>query len=174
MARVEDVVRTLERDESPVAALAATPRLGGEAEVPRVTIVIPAFNEEDGIRGQVRAIQEAMADGDWPFEVLVVDDGSEDGTVDSLRDVSGVTVIRHGANRGYGAALKTGIRRARGEYVAIIDGDGTYPAAEIPHLLYELDGCDMAVGARTGDEVKVPLFRKPAKWVLRKLAEFLA
>ena len=174
MAMTEDVVRPWSQGETSGVAVHVAALGEPAAERPEVSVVVPAFNEEGGIRAQVQAIADALADTDWAFEVVVVDDGSEDETADRVRGLPDVTVVQHAMNRGYGAALKTGIRRARGEYVVIIDGDGTYPASEIPRLLEQLDGCDMAVGARTGEEVKVPFFRKPAKWALRKLAELLA
>jgi glycosyltransferase involved in cell wall biosynthesis len=85
-----------------------------------------------------------------------------------------IRLVRHRSNRGYGAALKTGIRQARGEVIVITDADGTYPPEYILQLLEALEDCEMAVGARTGEAVKVPLLRKPAKWFLKKLGSFLA
>src|SRR5690606_6144781 len=76
-------------------------------------------------------------------------------------------VVEHGRNRGYGAALKTGLRHARSELVAIIDADGTYPIADLPKLVGMMDGQDMVVGARTGENVQYPLIRKIPKFFLR-------
>jgi glycosyltransferase involved in cell wall biosynthesis len=77
-------------------------------------------------------------------------------------------------NRGYGASLKTGIRRSRFDTIVITDADGTYPAHYIPELVAQLGEYDMVVGARTGENVAVPLVRRPAKWLLRVLAGYLA
>jgi len=104
--------------------------------------------------------------------VIVVDDGSRDDTAAAARE-AGARVIAHGRNRGYGAALKTGIRAARSEIVVITDADGTYPVERIPDLLEALGACDMAVGARTGEVVHIPTARKPGKWMLRMLAEYV-
>ena len=82
-------------------------------------------------------------------------------------------MIDHNTNLGYGASLKTGIRRARHELIVITDADGTYPANRIPDLIAEMETAEMAVGARTGERVHIPWVRRPAKWCLRKLAEFL-
>ncbi|MBK7642262.1 MAG: glycosyltransferase family 2 protein [Planctomycetes bacterium] len=142
-----------------------------------VTIVVPAFNEEDGIEGVVSRL-DALA-LEVPLEILVVDDGSTDGTAAVLERLKSrfpkLRVEKHLANRGYGAALKTGFARASHDVVVITDGDGTYPEDMIGKLLARIDdGADMAVGSRTGAEVNIPLVRRPAKAFLRRLASFLA
>jgi glycosyltransferase involved in cell wall biosynthesis len=104
--------------------------------------------------------------------VLVVDDGSTDGTAEAAAS-TGARVIRHGSNRGYGASLKTGIRASSGDVIVITDADGSYPVERIPDLLAALGTSDMAVGARTGSEVHIPNARKPGKWMLRKLAQYV-
>src|SRR5437899_1572350 len=108
-----------------------------------------------------------------PFEIIVVDDGSHDRTLEVARGL-GVAVITHTTNRGYGAALKTGIRASRGEHVLICDGDGTYPPESIPELLKHLDHNDMVVASRTGESVDIPFFRRLAKGLLRRLAIYLS
>jgi glycosyltransferase involved in cell wall biosynthesis len=81
--------------------------------------------------------------------------------------------LRHRSNRGYGAALKSGISAASNDYVVITDADGTYPSKYIPELLASLETADMVVGARTGANVKIPLVRRPAKWLLNRLANYM-
>jgi len=82
-------------------------------------------------------------------------------------------LIQHPVNRGYGAALKTGIKSANGYWILITDADGTYPNEYIPELLKYSDEYDMVVGARTGENVSIPLYRRPAKLFLTKLANYL-
>lgn len=140
---------------------------------PGVTVVIPAYNEERGITAGIEAVRQALASAGREHEVIVVDDGSSDGTA-RLAEECGANVVRLGTNHGYGAALKSGIARAKFEWVAIIDADGTYPACELPRMLERVPLNDMVVGARTGPEVRDPLTRRPAKWALRKLAGTLS
>jgi len=142
-----------------------------------LTIIVPSFNEERSVRGTFEALGEVRGRIDLPVEIVFVDDGSDDGTAEILEELAaeGVRVIRHRVNRGYGAALKTGLRAASGEYVGITDADGTYPNDRFPEFMAAVreGGYDMVVGARTGANARVPLVRRPAKWVLRWLANFL-
>lgn len=137
-----------------------------------VSIVIPAFNEGAGVRPVIEEIRKVLHANDIEAEIIVVDDGSVDDTGANAA-AAGARVIRHRSNRGYGASLKTGIWSARNEIVAITDADGTYPASYLPELIRELERSDMVVGARTGANVRIPLVRKPAKWVLNRLANYL-
>ena len=140
-----------------------------------VSVIIPAFNEEGAVESEVIAVRESLEQSGWPFEVIVVDDGSTDKTA-RIAESAGAFVLRHSINRGYGAALKTGIRKAQYKVICITDADGTYPPSAIPRLLDVLvsNDNDMVVGARVGAEAKIPLIRKPAKWALGRLAEMVA
>lgn len=139
-----------------------------------VSVVIPVYNEEAAVRDGVEAVFSAMRDSGLEYEVIVVDDGSSDGTSAILESMEGIVLISLPENRGYGAALKTGIRKARYGLVAITDADGTYPADRIPELVRECADYDMVVGARLGDRVHIPTIRRPAKWVLGKISSYLA
>lgn len=140
-----------------------------------ISVVIPAYNEAVGIPSVLEEVENSLRGSGFSHEIIVVDDGSTDGT-GRLAARPGVRVIRHPANKGYGAALKTGIRRARYELIAIIDADRTYPGGEIPRLAKHLleHDYDMVVGARTGADVHVPLMRRPAKWAIAQIANYLA
>lgn len=135
------------------------------------TVVIPAFNEEGGIKPVINELQECLAGCD--YELIVVDDGSEDQTASLARE-AGATVISQPVNRGYGASLKLGIRHASHDRIVITDADGTYPASSILTLVAGLDDYEMVVGARVGENVKIPFIRRPAKWFLQRLASYLA
>ncbi len=140
---------------------------------PSVSVVIPAFNEESGVAGVLGELREVLKQAKIEAEVIVVDDGSKDETGREAKK-AGARVLRHRINRGYGAALKSGIAAASCDVIAIKDADGTYPARHLPELLAALDSADMVVGARTGPGVHIPLVRRPAKWVLNRLANFVA
>ncbi len=131
-----------------------------------LSIVIPAYNEEGGIAEialRVLAVKPALArvgvDG---LELLVVDDGSRDGTAEAAGKVAGVRLIRHPVNRGYGAALKTGFCQAQGELIGFLDADGTYPPEYFPQLCeMAMDGHELAIGSRmAGADSSMPLTRR--------------
>ena len=138
-----------------------------------VSVVIPAYNEGEHVAGQVNAVREVLARSGWPFEIIVVDDGSTDRTA-SEADTTGARVLRRPVNRGYGAALKLGIRYAKHDWILITDADGTYPVEAIPALLAAAERNEMVVGARVGKSVHIPLARRPAKWFLTRLSSYLA
>jgi glycosyltransferase involved in cell wall biosynthesis len=137
-----------------------------------LTVLIPAYNEEGGIATVVDWIRRALEPAGLDYEILVVDDGSVDRTAEIAAE-SGVRVLSHGGNRGYGEALKTGIQHAAHEWIAIIDADGSYPAEQIPELTRHLARADMVVGARTREGAAIPLIRRPAKKFLTWLASYL-
>jgi glycosyltransferase involved in cell wall biosynthesis len=143
------------------------------ADVDGLSVVIPAFNEEEAIGEVVGEVAELCTAGGIDFEIIVVDDGSTDQTGETLQSKA-VTVLRHPENRGYGASIKTGVLSARHPWILILDADGTYPVSEIPKLLESLDHYDMVVGARLGKDVNIPMVRRPAKWLLNKLANYMA
>ena len=110
----------------------------------RISVIIPAYNEEDVIGEVVARVRQVYPD----IEVIVVDDGSQDETADRARE-AGSRVISHPYNIGNGAAVKTGIRNARGETLVLLDGDGQHAPEDIPRLIEKLGPYDMVVGART-------------------------
>ena len=141
-----------------------------------LSIIIPAFNEEESIGATIDGVRNAVETCSIDFEVIVVDDGSSDKTLEIAKS-KGVRVLRNDQNKGYGASLKAGIQKAQFGLIAIIDADGTYPPDELCHLLAEMNqegfDYDMVVGSRTGAYVKIPILRKPAKWFLTQLADYL-
>lgn len=138
-----------------------------------VSVVIPAYNEAAHVAGQIQAVRDVMELTGWDFEIIVVDDGSTDETAQRAVE-TGVRVLRNRRNRGYGASLKRGIAAAGYGWILITDADGTYPPEAIPELLSVASEADMVVGARVGPHVAIPRSRRPAKWVLGKLASYLA
>lgn len=138
-----------------------------------LTIVVPAYNEAKAIGQTMAALKAMLAAANIDGEIVVVDDGSKDGTGDAA-EAAGVRVIRLEDNRGYGFALKTGIANSNSKFVAIIDADGTYPAEKIPDMLKLCENADMVVGDRGAAMKNVQWIRRPPKWVLNTLANMLA
>lgn len=115
----------------------------------KASIIIPAYNEEEGIRSVVDGVRAAV-NGKFDYEIIVVDDFSRDKTAE-IAESLGVRVVRNPVNSGQGASVKNGIRAAIGERIVLIDADGTYPAEKIPELVKKMDeGFDLVVGARGG------------------------
>ncbi len=175
-------------DDQPVKTRARAPRTAAATATPpapvaakvadgfeglSLSIVVPAFNEEGAILHTIEDIRREMDATGVPYEIIVIDDGSEDRTLELAR-TTGVVVDTNQVNTGYGASLKRGIKHAQYEYVAIIDADGTYPARYLPPMLQMCRTQDMVVGDRGAAMKNVPWIRKPAKWVLNNFASFLA
>jgi glycosyltransferase involved in cell wall biosynthesis len=137
------------------------------AEPSAVSIVIPAMNEGHAIAEVVSRLRAAAA---W-HEVLVVDDGSSDDTAARAQQ-AGARVIRHPYNKGNGAAVKTGIRQARGEFILIVDADGQHPPEDACRLVAQLGEYDLVVGARAAATQATPA-RRGGNALLNRLASYL-
>lgn len=141
----------------------------GMNNTPQTSVIVPVYNEEDAVGIPLERIMELKLHE--KFEFIFIDDGSDDDTTDLIRRYP-VKLIRHSVNKGYGAALKTGIRRAHGEKIILMDGDGQHD----PSYLKEIDGMleeyDMVIGERTAGSFQVKT-RRAGKKIIRKMGEFL-
>lgn len=137
------------------------------ADPSAVSVVIPAYNEADVIADVVSALAAA---GPWR-EIIVVDDGSKDGTA-SRAAAAGAIVVTHPYNKGNGAAVKSGIRRATGEFVMIIDGDGQHRPDDARRLVARLGEFDLVIGARAS-ATQANQARKLGNTMLNGLASYL-
>ena len=133
-----------------------------------VTILLPAYNEAGVIGETIRAIRALHPD----FEILVVDDGSTDNTMREAME-AGANVWPHPYNMGNGAAIKSGLRCARGEWVLMMDADGQHKPEDIARLLEHKDRFDMVVGARTRQS-ETSAHRDLANWVYNRFASYVA
>ncbi len=138
-----------------------------------VSVVLPVYNERGHLRTEIDRIQAALKASPFTFEIIVVDDGSNDGSEVDLRSIEGIRLIRHSTNRGSGTARRTGTTAARGRIVVWTDVDMTYPNDLIPEFVAQVEGCDHVVGARRTEEGTKRLVRVPAKWFIRRLASYL-
>ena len=145
-----------------------------------VTIVLPCYNEQDHVRVEIERIASAMDSSGLSYELLAIDDRSTDGTLEQLAALAAQTpslrVIAFRRNGGVGTARRIGTQDARGEIVVWTDADLSYPNERIPELvayLREHPDVDQVVGARTSEHGSHRVLRVPAKWFIRKTAEFL-
>jgi glycosyltransferase involved in cell wall biosynthesis len=137
------------------------------ADPAAVSVIVPAFNEGAAVGSVVRAMADAAP---WR-EIIVVDDGSTDDTAGHAAD-AGATVVRHPYNKGNGAAVKSGIRRASGEYILILDGDGQHQAADAGRIVSRLGEYDLVIGARS-KTTQATQARRFGNGALNRLAGYL-
>ena len=144
-----------------------------------LSVVIPAYNEEGGIAEIVQRVLAVRSDliavGVDDLELIVVDDGSKDRTVEIAAAIEGVTLIQHSHNKGYGGALKTGFSQAKGELIGFLDADGTYPPEYFPQLCEKaLDGSELVVGSRrSGADSQMPPTRRLGNFIWSNLLSLL-
>jgi glycosyltransferase involved in cell wall biosynthesis len=138
-----------------------------------ISIIIPAYNEQEGIGDTLSKIFETMDAAHYDYEVIVVNDGSSDRTAEIVKQFPRVNLLNHSRNRGSGASTNTGVKHARGEICVMTDGDGTYPVQDIPRLLEKMNDYDMVIGARVKEAGTMKVLRTPTKWFIRNLASFL-
>jgi glycosyltransferase involved in cell wall biosynthesis len=156
------------------------PVAAGRSEPITLSVVIPALNEEDGIADIIRRIETAKPSlqtvGVDAMEIIVVDDGSADRTAEIAGGLGGVRLVRHLANRGYGAAIKTGFDHARGELLAFLDADGTYPPERLGALCRAAieENADVVVGSRrSGAASQMPRIRRLGNFVFSTLVSLI-
>lgn len=138
-----------------------------------LSVIIPAYNEADGIASVVSDVKKAMSGSGAPFEVIVVDDCSADATADKARE-AGAVVVRQTTNKGYGSAIMAGIRASKYGLIATIDADMSYSASDLLKMLPFADRFDLVVGQRSGKEYRGRLLKYPARIVFRMLAEYVS
>jgi glycosyltransferase involved in cell wall biosynthesis len=141
-----------------------------------LTVVLPAYNEEESIGLAVERAVDALPPLVEEWEIIVVDDGSSDGTADRVRPFiaehpSQVRLVRHRRNLGYGAAIRTGFRRASGDLVFYTDSDNQFDIAELEYFLPLIRSHDVVVGFRVYRYD--PVFRSLLSWFYNRLVRVL-
>jgi len=135
----------------------------------KLSIVIPAKNEELGLRVLLPDLRQQYPEA----EIIVVNDGSTDTTEQVCRD-AGVTVLNHPYSKGNGAAVKSGARVCRGDYIVFMDGDGQHSASDVGRLLEKtLEGYDLVVGARSGRDAQASVARWSANAFYNRFASWM-
>lgn len=163
------------RESAAVTPAPAAP--AGSSQGLALSVVLPAYQERDGIHDVVARLVEILNQSGVGYEVIVVDDGSTDGTREVLDRTANafpdrVRVIRHPYNKGNGAAVRTGIRAATGEVIACMDADGQHDPADLVRLLPFAAEYELVVGART-EQYRGPRHRTLANRLYNALASWL-
>jgi glycosyltransferase involved in cell wall biosynthesis len=141
-------------------------------KTPHISVIIPAYNEGEVIGNVIKQIRAVVNKLDKGHEIIVIDDGSRDNTAQSAEN-AGATVIQHPYNIGNGAAVKTGIRHARGKILVTIDGDGQHDPNDILKLVNQIGPYDMVVGSRNS-ESNTAAHRDIANMVFNSLATYIS
>ena len=147
---------------------------GSDSSAVGVSVVLPVYNEIDHLDAELDRIRLAMEASAYSYEIIVVDDASTDGSTERLTEIPWIRLIEFRSNRGPGAARKIGTEAASGAIVLWTDVDMSYPNDQLPELAEALEGYDQVVGARTTEEGTHKVARVPAKWFIRRLAEWLS
>jgi len=141
----------------------------------KLVVILPVYNEETAIHETLKQVREALHKvRTFEHEIICVNDGSTDNTESILRSEAGITLLSHPVNRGYGAALKSGLDYADADWVFITDADGTYPNEDLPRLLQEArKEHNMVVGVRSGPGISKSPLKRMARWLLRRMVQAL-
>lgn len=143
---------------------------------PKYTVIVPCYNEEKSVQ---KTFSELLLlwSKENPFDIIFVNDGSTDNTGVKIKELAKydarLKVIGHDYNKGYGASLKSGIRKSSTDYIVITDADGTYPNERIPELVSACKEYDMVVGSRTGEGVVYSKIRMIPKIFLRRWVSWI-
>ncbi len=139
-----------------------------------VSVILPVFNEVGHIEEEFARIIAAFDASEFSYELIVIDDGSTDGSHEVLAKRDDIRLITFTRNQGSGSARRVGTEAARGDIVVWTDVDMSYPNDQMPDLVRAMAGHDQVVGARRTEEGTVKILRTPAKWLIRRLAQVLS
>ncbi len=154
--------------------MSAAPESSGPEAPVDVSVVLPVYNEVGHLVEELDRIEAGLTAAGKTYELVVIDDGSSDGSSEILRERPGIRLMAFDSNRGSGSARRIGTAVSRGEVVVWTDVDMTYPNDRIAELVDAMAGHDHVVGARTTEEGTLKVLRTPAKWFIRQVAQVLA
>lgn len=138
-----------------------------------ISIIIPVYNEEKTIKKIITDVKTVISENNLNAEIIVVDDGSKDKSVEIISKIEVVNFIRNPYNLGYGASIKKGIKNAKGDIILTIDGDDQHNPQDIPRLLESMGDFDMVVGARQNKIIDQAIFRRTGRIILSIITYFL-
>ena len=139
----------------------------------KISLIIPCFNERNAIEHTIDEINFLL--GKTLYEIVVVDDGSFDGTYEILKNRKDIKLVRNPYNKGYGFSIKKGIMAASGEIIVITDADGTYPIESILLMVKKLEeGYDLVIGKRDNLKDFDPFVKKLSRILFKQIAQFVA
>jgi len=139
-----------------------------------ISYIIPVYNEEGAITSTIERLRTVLASLDRPFEIIVIDDGSRDGSAAAASSCKDVKVLRHPSNAGYGASLKTGITNAQYDWIGIVDADGTYEIEKIAELTTHMEeGFDMVVAVRSNISDHDGVFKRASRSIYTDVIKLL-
>ncbi len=137
----------------------------------KFSIIIPAYNEEKSVAQVITGLKNFLSKEEYDYEIIVIDDGSTDQTNKILKNIKNIKLISHPYNKGYGAAIKTGVKNAQYDWLLFYDSDGQHQPKYIEKLIKYTKRYDMIIGARVG--YQGPLNRQPGKKLLNWVANYL-
>lgn len=140
------------------------------------SVIVPAYNEEKIIKSVVEGLKKFFLENNYPnrpYEIIVVNDGSTDKTAEIIKEIPDIKLINHQYNKGYGAAIKNGVKNSKYDWLLFFDADGQHSTEYLPQILKEMSAAtDMIIGARSGN-YQGPFLRQPGKKFLTWVAEYL-
>ncbi len=140
---------------------------------PEISVVLPVYNEALNIRRLLAEVHGVMEDLGRTYEIIAVDDGSDDGTADLLAEIDYVRTITSPYNKGNGASVKAGIRNAQGRLIILMDGDGQHDPKSIPELLEKSQNYELVIGSRSDGKAQA-MHRRLANLFYNKLASYVS
>ena len=138
-------------------------------ESPYLSVVIPVFNEFESVKDTINQLNNELSKAKVNYEIIVVNDGSDDGTAEILSEVNGIILVNRSINMGYGYSIKEGIQKASADKIMIIDADGSYPVNMIQELLKHAKENSMVIGERNVNRFSMSFLNRFAKIIIRSI-----